>query len=77
MRRVESSFSAQDVNDVIQEALARSNNTLSVAARLLGVSRPTLYGLMEAHGFANETTRSGDAVPIATAAATEPTLQNN
>src|SRR5580692_580517 len=49
--------------DVIQEALVRSNNTLSVAARLLGVSRPTLYGLMEAHGFVNETTKSGEAVP--------------
>jgi two-component system, NtrC family, response regulator len=47
--------------DVIQEALARSNNTLSIAARLLGVSRPTLYGLMEAHGFATETARSNDA----------------
>jgi two-component system NtrC family response regulator len=32
-------------------ALARSNNTLSIAARLLGVSRPTLYGLMQAHGI--------------------------
>jgi two-component system, NtrC family, response regulator len=37
--------------EVIQVALARSNNTLSVAARLLGISRPTLYGLMEAHGL--------------------------
>ena len=58
--------------DVIQEALARSNNTLSVAARLLGVSRPTLYGLMESHGFAIETARPGDA-PGAVA---EPTMQN-
>jgi two-component system NtrC family response regulator len=51
--------------DVIQEALLRSNNTLSVAARLLGVSRPTLYGLMEAHGFATEAARANDgsAVP--------------
>jgi two-component system NtrC family response regulator len=37
--------------EVIQMALARSNNTLSVAARLLGVSRPTLYGLMQVHGI--------------------------
>ncbi|HVZ08606.1 PEP-CTERM-box response regulator transcription factor [Rhodopila sp.] len=37
--------------EVIQNALARSNNTMAVAARLLGVSRPTLYGLMEAHGL--------------------------
>ena len=28
--------------EVIQEALARSNNTLSMAAKLLGISRPTL-----------------------------------
>ncbi|HEY1932185.1 MAG TPA: PEP-CTERM-box response regulator transcription factor [Acetobacteraceae bacterium] len=37
--------------EVIQVALARSSNTLSVAARLLGVSRPTLYSLMQAHGL--------------------------
>jgi two-component system NtrC family response regulator len=58
--------------DVIQEALVRSNNTLAVAARMLGVSRPTLYGLMEAHGFGNEAIRSGDAAPGA-AGATETT----
>jgi two-component system, NtrC family, response regulator len=56
--------------DVIQEALIRSNSTLAVAARLLGVSRPTLYGLMEAHGFATEAARTGDA-------AAETTLQND
>jgi two-component system NtrC family response regulator len=43
---------------VIQEALVRSDNTLAVAARLLGVSRPTLYGMMEAHGFFIEATKS-------------------
>ena len=42
--------------EVIQSALARSNNTLAVAARLLGVSRPTLYGLMEAHGLLSDAT---------------------
>ncbi|HET6605735.1 MAG TPA: PEP-CTERM-box response regulator transcription factor [Rhodopila sp.] len=52
--------------EVLLEALARSNNTLSAAARLLGVSRPTLYGLMEAHGMStsgmmNET-RTADGV---------------
>ncbi len=47
--------------DVLQEALARSNNTLSAAARLLGVSRPTLYGLLEAHGLAPETTKQNEA----------------
>jgi two-component system NtrC family response regulator len=37
--------------EVVQAALARGNNTMAAAARLLGVSRPTLYGLMEAHGI--------------------------
>jgi two-component system NtrC family response regulator len=46
--------------EVIQIALARSNNTLSAAARLLGISRPTLYGLMEAHGIEID---SGKAEP--------------
>ena len=35
--------------DVLQRALAHSNNRLSQAAKLLGVSRPTLYGLLESH----------------------------
>ncbi|MBV8900388.1 MAG: PEP-CTERM-box response regulator transcription factor [Verrucomicrobia bacterium] len=47
--------------EVIQQALARSNNTLSAAARLLGVSRPTLYGLMEVHGLETEATRQGES----------------
>jgi two-component system NtrC family response regulator len=38
--------------EVIQMALARSNGTLAAAAKLLGISRPTLYGLMEVHGIA-------------------------
>ncbi len=37
--------------DVIQRALARSNGTLAAAAKLLGVSRPTLYTLLEAHNL--------------------------
>ena len=61
--------------DVIQEALVRSNNTLSVAARLLGVSRPTLYGLLEAHGLANEALGAADAAQATSA--TEPTMQND
>lgn len=47
--------------EVLLEALTRSNNTLSVAARMLGVSRPTLYGLMEAHSLATDQTAPGDA----------------
>ena len=51
--------------EVIQVALARSNNTLPVAARLLGVSRPTLYGLMEAHGLIDRGRRSAtDATAV-------------
>jgi two-component system NtrC family response regulator len=41
--------------DVLQMAITRSNGTLSVAAKLLGISRPTLYGLMEVHGIDAET----------------------
>jgi two-component system NtrC family response regulator len=48
--------------DVIQEALIRSNNILSVAARLLGVSRPTLYGLLEVHGLAHDAISTSDTV---------------
>jgi two-component system NtrC family response regulator len=47
--------------EVLVEALARSNNTLSAAARLLGVSRPTLYGLMEVHGVRVEANPAADA----------------
>ncbi len=38
--------------EVIQMALSRSSYTLASAAKLLGISRPTLYGLMEVHGIA-------------------------
>jgi two-component system NtrC family response regulator len=44
--------------EVIQIALARSNGTLSAAAKLLGISRPTLYGLMEVHGLEADSARS-------------------
>ena len=37
--------------DVVQRALARSDGRLATAARLLGVSRPTLYTLLETHGL--------------------------
>jgi two-component system, NtrC family, response regulator len=51
--------------DVLQQALAHSNGTLSVAAKLLGISRPTLYGLMEAHGIEAE---AGKPIEAAAAA---------
>ena len=38
--------------DAVERAMARSNGQLSAAARLLGVSRPTLYGLLGVHGLA-------------------------
>ena len=37
---------------VIQRALTQSNGNLSIAAKLLGVSRPTLYSLLESLGMA-------------------------
>lgn len=46
--------------DVIARALAQSHGTVAAAARLLGISRPTLYGLLEAHGIVG-TTDSGNA----------------
>ncbi len=48
--------------EVLQLALARANGTLSVAAKLLGISRPTLYGLMEVHGVEIEPGKSADVV---------------
>jgi two-component system, NtrC family, response regulator len=44
--------------EVLCAALARSNNILATAARLLRVSRPTLYGLMEVHGIEIEGMKS-------------------
>ena len=38
--------------EVLHKAIARSNGTLVAAAKLLGISRPTLYTLMESHGIA-------------------------
>ncbi len=36
---------------VIRKVLARCENNMSTAARILGVSRPTLYDLMNGYGF--------------------------
>ncbi|MCR0985106.1 PEP-CTERM-box response regulator transcription factor [Roseomonas populi] len=35
----------------LERALARSSGSLTMTARLLGVSRPTIYALLEAHGL--------------------------
>ena len=42
---------ARAEREVIQRALARTDGRMSAASRLLGVSRPTLYSLLEAHGL--------------------------
>lgn len=42
---------ARAEKDVIQRALTRSDGRMSAASRLLGVSRPTLYALLETHGI--------------------------
>jgi two-component system NtrC family response regulator len=49
--------------DVIQLAMARSNGVLAVAAKMLGISRPTLYGLMEVHGIEIDPGRAAEAQP--------------
>ena len=40
--------------DVVRRALAVSNYNISQAAKLLGVSRPTLYDVMATHNFSLE-----------------------
>ena len=40
--------------EVLQKAIARSRGRLAHAAKLLGISRPTLYTLLEAHGLSVE-----------------------
>jgi two-component system NtrC family response regulator len=51
--------------DLIQQALTRSNGIMSTAAKLLGISRPTLYAMMESHGMAPGPAKF-DAAPNAT-----------
>jgi two-component system NtrC family response regulator len=48
---------------VIQLALAQSNGVISAAAKLLGISRPTLYDLLEEHGLAPETSSDENVAP--------------
>ncbi len=45
--------------DMVQRALARSSGRLAAAARLLGISRPTLYSLLETHGLTAEVADPG------------------
>jgi len=53
----------------IERALARSNGSLAAAARLLGVSRPTIYGLLETHRLSPNQNTPEPAVAPATAGA--------
>jgi two-component system, NtrC family, response regulator len=50
--------------DVVERALAQSHGTVAAAARLLGVSRPTLYGLLETHGLVGLTNPAVASQPI-------------
>ena len=60
--------------EVLHKAIARSRGRLAHAAKMLGVSRPTLYTLLEAHGLSVEAVTStlpdaeapppGDGVPL-------------
>ncbi len=62
---------ARAERDVVQRALARSDGRLATAARLLGVSRPTLYSLLEAHGLSPASHDADIADTAAAAAVTE------
>ncbi|HJU17010.1 MAG TPA: PEP-CTERM-box response regulator transcription factor [Stellaceae bacterium] len=51
--------------EVIELALAQCNGIISTAAKLLKISRPTLYALMEAHGIAiNSEPRGQEAARV-------------
>ena len=45
---------ARAEREVIQLALTQAGSNLSKAAKLLGISRPTLYDLMQQHQFGAE-----------------------
>ncbi|WP_043342794.1 PEP-CTERM-box response regulator transcription factor [Belnapia moabensis] len=48
--------------EMVERALVRSRGSLSAAARMLGISRPTLYSLLETHGLG--TARQRTDVPV-------------
>lgn len=54
---------ARAEREVIQRAMARSDGRLSAAARLLGVSRPTLYTLLELHNLSSSAVSGSDSAP--------------
>jgi two-component system NtrC family response regulator len=49
--------------DVVRQALAQCGSNLSQTAKLLGISRPTLYGLLRQHGI--PTSRQRRSMPVA------------
>ena len=49
--------------ELVQRALAQTGGTLAAAAKLLGVSRPTLYTLLETHGLASSPSSSLTLTP--------------
>ncbi len=57
---------AKAEREVIQKALARSDGQMSAASRLLGVSRPTLYALLETHGLTASVIDHGSNASIET-----------
>ncbi len=59
---------ARAEKDVIQRALTRSDGRMSAASRLLGVSRPTLYALLETHGITSGVTDFDPSSSIQTTA---------
>jgi two-component system NtrC family response regulator len=50
--------------DMIRRALALAENNISQAAKLLGISRPTLYDIMSTHGFRLERANGADAEKV-------------
>lgn len=50
--------------EALNRALARTKGKVAAAARLLGISRPTLYDLLEAHGLSSRASAETDP-PVA------------
>jgi two-component system, NtrC family, response regulator len=53
---------------LVQLALTRSNGVIATAAKLLGISRPTLYALMESHGLSTAAEGRSSEAGMASAA---------
>jgi len=53
--------------ETIERALAHAGGSVAAAAKLLGISRPTLYGLFESHGLAVGRAGPEDGAPETTA----------